>query len=167
MFETETREAMEGKKLNIIRSIKATSLILVITSSILFFVGIVAAYYFGLNESFLGTGNLILDFTAITIAVFFLSVFFNGYLSPLVFLGLGIKLSSLILDNNFLLMFLVPLAFASYAGLSSAMAVKEAVSGKLDFFPLKKKIFIRYAVAIILSLFVGAVIPFIGEIKIL
>jgi hypothetical protein len=103
---------------------------------VLFIVGLGAGIFFAVQYAPVSIGlGVVFDLIVISVAVFLLSIIFNGYLSPLVFLYLGLVNSKLILSNPIgVIGYLIPLVIASYAGGIAANYASMDMNGEGNFF---------------------------------
>jgi len=121
---------------------------------VLFIVGLSGGAFLALEFSPISIGlGSVIDLAVITISVFLLSIIFNGYLSPFVFLYLGAVNSKLVFSNPVgVVGYIIPLVIASYAGGIAANYSAMDMNEEGNFFRHWKAVVLLLVVAVVVAI---------------
>ena len=121
---------------------------------VLFIVGLVGGAFLALEFSPISIGlGPVIDLAVITISVFLLSIIFNGYLAPFIFLYLGAVHSKLLFSNPIgVIGYVIPLVIASYAGGIAANYASMDMNEEGNFFRHWKAVALLLVVAVVVAI---------------
>ncbi|MDD3159879.1 MAG: hypothetical protein PHQ98_02850 [Candidatus ainarchaeum sp.] len=130
-------------------------MILFFSLSILFISFIIAFFLFNENQIIFNFSTLPLTF--ITLAFFIFGIVAFGYLSFIPSILIGVSFGSQ--KNILLLLYLVPITLASFAGISLGQNLKNDFDKKDVFFKNWKSILILIIIALIISISIDLFLP--------
>jgi hypothetical protein len=120
-------------------------------------IGLIAGIYYNIDLGIaLPVLNDFANLIIITLSVFVLSVLFFGYLSPILFMAIGIINSQLYAVQGIIsVSFIAPLILASFAGAMLGTALKKEIDGKENILEYKKPFVLSLVGALVFAIIVA------------